>query len=147
MAWVFFDKFKKGQLDGSTTGLPSNLSSDTLRLMLLTASYTPDKVNNQFRSDIVANEISGTNYTSRGFPVASIAFSLASDIVTVTAADITVAQSGTGFSNARLAVIYKDSGTNTTSPLIMFYDVGSSFGNTTTALVLQINANNLFTLT
>lgn len=142
-AWTRFDQFVKTQLDGTGTGTPINFISDNIRMMILNASYVPNKATDATRADIVANEVSGTNYTSRGFLLGTKYCTLASGVVTIGAADINVSQSGSGFSTGQTLVIYKDSGTNSTSQLIAYNNVGSLFGNSAGALSILIATNGI----
>lgn len=52
-----------------------NLTADTWKIMLLTNGYTPDTSNtgHQFKSDLGANEVSGTGYTAGGITLAGLA--------------------------------------------------------------------------
>lgn len=144
--WTRYDKWVKGQLDASETNLPLTFTTDTIRMMILTSAYTPNKATDGFRSDIVANEVSGTNYTARGILLSGKYVTLTSGVITIGAADITVSQSGSGFSTGQTLVIYKDSGTNSTSPLIAFNNVGSAFGNLVGDLSILINTNGILAL-
>lgn len=57
------ERFFKGQM---------NLSSDTLKIMLLTSSYTPALDTDDVKADIVANECSGAGYSAGGAALASV---------------------------------------------------------------------------
>lgn len=101
--------------------------TDTLKVMLCTATYTPDQNNHAYKSS-VTNEITATGYTAGG--------------ATVTGASITVSGGGTHavkftFDNVswasitaasgalKWAVLYKDTGgVAATSPLIAYGDLG-----------------------
>jgi hypothetical protein len=90
----------------------------TLKVMLVTAAYTPDIDNHAFRSD-VTNEVSGTGYTAGGK-------ALTGNGVTVdTAANEAVFDADNVFwasstITARGAVIYADSGNAATDRLIHY---------------------------
>jgi hypothetical protein len=147
--WAFYYNGKAAQWDASESGTPINLSSATLRLMVLTSSYTPNLATDKFRSDIVANEVSGTGYTARGYALSGFTKTLntSTGVVTFNLSDVTVAQNAAGFANGFQMVIYSDSGTDTTSPLICQFSPGSTFGNTVAGFTVQINANTWFTVT
>lgn len=51
-----------------------NLTSDTWKILLLSNSYTPDTsgTGHQYKSDLGANEITGTGYTAGGITLASL---------------------------------------------------------------------------
>jgi hypothetical protein len=54
--------------------LSSYLSGKTLKMVLLTASHTPNKDGDTYYSDLIANEVSssGTNYTTGGQTLDSV---------------------------------------------------------------------------
>lgn len=85
-----------------------NFSTDAFKVMLVGASFTPDKDAHTKRSD-VTNEVSGSGYTAGGVAVVpTIAKDLANDRVTITFPAVslpTVVLSG-----VRQAVYYKSRG-------------------------------------
>lgn len=100
-----------------------DMDTDTIKLMLTTASYVPDKDAHRYKSS-VTNEVSGTGYTAGGATLASVVVSYdnATNTVSFDAADtqwnpITV-------TGARRAVLYKATGSDATSPLIEWIDFG-----------------------
>jgi hypothetical protein len=99
-----------------------NPLSDTLKVALVTASYTADKDNHDFFND-VSGEVSGTGYTAGGKTLASLAVTQdnANDRAVLTAA--TAVWAVASFS-ARGAVLYKATGNPATSPLLAYMDFG-----------------------
>lgn len=96
--------------------------TDTIKIALCTSSYTPDLDAHDFFSDIT-NEVSGTGYTAGGVTLASVAvtYDSTSNQVRIDATD----PSWTSASfTARYAIIYKSTGTASTSPLIGYIDFG-----------------------
>jgi len=63
---AIYNKFKLEALKGSI-----DLSSDTIKVMLLTSSYTPNIDTDIFIDDVSANEITGTGYTAGGATIAN----------------------------------------------------------------------------
>lgn len=59
---------------GSSTHI--NLTSDTLKMGLLTSSYTPSLTSDTFWGDVNGNEVSGTGYTAGGASVTSATLTL-----------------------------------------------------------------------
>jgi len=59
----FFEDLARGAID---------LDTDTIRVMLVTSSYTENKDTHTKRSD-VTNEITGTGYTAGGVTAAQVA--------------------------------------------------------------------------
>ncbi|AXQ69715.1 hypothetical protein HOU03_gp133 [Caulobacter phage CcrSC] len=104
-----------------------NFNSDTFKVMLVTSAYTPNK-DTHTRKNQVTNEVTGTGYTAGGQASAvTITPDTTNDredlsfaTVTWTSATIT----------ARAAVIYKDTGTASTSPLVAYVDFGSDVSST-----------------
>jgi hypothetical protein len=118
MADVVYNSFKKKIMDGSI-----DLDTDTIKVALVTATYTPDQDAHDFFDD-VTNEVVGTGYTAGGASLANKAVTadntdnegvFDADDVTWSTSTIT----------ARGAVLYKSTGTASTSALICYLDFGS----------------------
>lgn len=113
-------------LDDLVKGL-INFSTDTFKVMLVTVTYAVNK-DTHTRKNQITNEVTGAGYTAGGQASAvTITPDLSNDredlsfaTVTWTSATIT----------ARAAVIYKDTGTPTTSPLIAYVDFGQDVSST-----------------
>lgn len=118
MADVIYNSFKRDIMNGSI-----DLDTDTIKVALVTSSYTPDQdAHDKF--DDITNEVSGTGYTAGGATLANKAVTadntdnegvFDADDVSWTTSTIT----------ARGAVIYKSTGTASTSNLICYIDFGS----------------------
>lgn len=139
MADVIYNSFKKKIMDGSI-----NLASDTIKVALVTSSYTPDQDAHDFFDD-VTNEVTGTGYTAGGA-------SLTSKTVTADntdnegvfdADDVTWS---TSTITARAAVIYKSTGTASTSPLIAYIDFGADKTSTAGDFKIQWNSEGIINL-
>lgn len=119
MASGLYGSFLVKGYDSSTK---INLASggDTIKIALVTSSYTFTPDSHDFFDDIT-NEISGTGYTAGGATLGSQTYTLdTTDNESVfDAADVT--WSSASFT-ARGAVIYKSTGVASTSPLIAFID-------------------------
>jgi hypothetical protein len=199
--FTFYSSGKKKLWNGGI-----DLDSDTIKLALVTSSYTPDSDTHDFWDDVVANEASGTGYTADGATLASatVAATAANswgtsranstayavgDIVKpasgnghlyicVTAgtsagsvptyptthrgqvADGTVTweEFGTHIVNfdaadvswttstvsARYGVLYKSTGTNSTSALIGYFDFGSTVSSTAGTFSIPFHAAGIF---
>jgi hypothetical protein len=102
-----------------------NLSSDTLKVMLVTSSYTPNQGTDQFASTPSTNECTGTGYTAGGVALSSVALADSGNVFTLSAAN-------TSWSNvtvsAAYAVIYDTTvGTGySTNPLIGYVNFGGT---------------------
>ena len=103
-------------------------TTDTIKCALTTSTYTPDQDNHDYFND-VTNEVTGTGYTAGGATLASktSTYSGGSNTLALDAADVTWASSTI---TARRAVVYKDTGTASTSPLIGYVDLGEDLSST-----------------
>lgn len=141
-----YDTFRKKQISGSGT---VNLTSLTLKMMLVTASYTPNQNTHDFRDDLGATEVSGTGYTAGGNTLATVTATLdGSGNVVIDANDpATWTQDSAGFSNARRAIIYIARGGASSADELVAYsaDFGSDLGNASADLTVTLNASGLIT--
>lgn len=101
---------------------------DTLKLILLTSSYTPDQDAHDFRDDLGANEASGgTGYPAGGFTLAgkTVTVDGASNEVRLFANDIVQAITG-GPLAFRYGAIYKArGGASSADELVAYIDFGA----------------------
>lgn len=139
MADVIYNSFKKKIMDGSI-----DLDTDTIKVALVTSTYTPDQDVHDFFDD-VTNEVVGTGYTAGGASLANKAVTadntdnegvFDADDVAWTTSTIT----------ARGAVIYKSTGTASTSPLICYLDFGSDKISTAGTFTISWNAEGILNL-
>ena len=145
MAWVVYDNFLLNS-HNSSTAIDLSTSGDTIKVALVTSSYTPAAATHDYWNDASANEVSGTNYTAGGATLGSKTLTLSAGTVTFDAADTTWSQSGSGFSNARYVILYKDTGVGSTSPLIAYHDMTTDKGNVSGDLTLEYDAAGLITI-
>ena len=96
--------------------------SDTIKIALLTSSYSPDREIDQYWSDISTYEVSGTGYTAGGFTLTNKSIQTIDYNVTWRSDPTSVAAD---LADIRYAVMYKDTGTPTTSVLISLWDLGA----------------------
>ena len=120
--------------------LALDLDSDTLKVMLVTSSYTPDFGAHDFKGD-VTNEVSGTNYTSGGATLGSVTLTQTGGTIKFDAADTAWASSTI---TARGAVIYDDTLTN--DPLIAYIDFGADYSSSNGTFTIAWNASGIFTI-
>ncbi len=140
MADVIFNSFKKKIMDGSI-----DLDTDTIKVALVTASYTPDQDAHDFFND-VTNEVSGTGYTAGGNALDNKAVT-ADNTDNEGVFDADDETWGSSTITARGAVIYKDTGNAATSPLICYIDFGSDKSSSNGNFTLQWNAEGILNLT
>ena len=121
----------------------------TLKLMIVTSSYTPNQNTDQFATTPIAFEVTGTSYTARGNACATPTWTGpdGAGLSTFDASDpATWAQSASGFSTGRRAVLYYDTGTNGTSTLVGYTDdFGAATGNVAGDFSVVFNASGLYT--
>jgi hypothetical protein len=115
-----------------------NWPTDTIKMALVTSAYTPSATAHTFFSDIT-NEVAATGgYTAGGFTLAGCTDTQdnTNNRAIYAATDFSQSALTTAF---RYAVIYKSTGTPSTSPLICVIDFGST--QTLTSYILQIALN------
>lgn len=120
MADLIYNKAKACLFGDGTESI--DLENDTLKLMLVTSAYTPDKDHN-YRSS-VTNEVAGAGYTAGGATLAgkTVTQDNTNDKATFDAND--VQWTGASFT-ARGAILYKDTGAAATDILIGYFDYGA----------------------
>lgn len=121
--------------------------TDTIKIALLTSSYTPDIDNHKNFSDVVAQESSGTGYATGGNTLGSVTVTEddVNDRAVLDAADTQWTTST--IANARYAVIYKSTGNNSTSTLIGYIDLLATKSSVGDTFYIQFDALGIFTLT
>lgn len=123
MSNIVYNALKYRQL-GDTSITPINFKTDTIKIALLTSSYTPSADNHDFFDDCSTYEVSSSGTYSAGGATLTVTTSqdntddegvLDATDVSFTSATIT----------ARYAVVYKSTGVNSTSPLAFLFDFGT----------------------
>jgi hypothetical protein len=138
-----YDQYRKNNFNGGAV----DFDTDTIKCAIVTASYTPDQNLHDFWDDANSNEVSGTGYTAGGNLMDNGVVSVdGSGNVTVDLDDpSTWAQDASGFNDGRYAIVYKDTATASTSPLIGYGDLGSNKGNVDGDFSVAVNASGLIT--
>jgi hypothetical protein len=111
--------------------------TDTIKVALLTNSYTPDQDAHNYFDDVSTYEVTGTGYTAGGITLANKTntYNSATNVIVLDADDVTWSSSTI---TARYAIVYDASpATNATKPLIGYVDFGSD----------QSSSNGNFTIT
>lgn len=131
---TIFNVFKQKQFDGNAI----DLDNDTIKVALFKSDYTPN-VAHDFFDDVVGGgtECSGTGYTQGGATVANAAFS--GTTIKLFDADDT-SWTGATITDARYGIIYKDTGTDATSPLMGYIDFGENKSVTAGTFTIQWHA-------
>ena len=139
MANVIYNSFKAKIMDGSV-----DLDTDTVKVALVTSSYTPDQDAHDFFDD-VTNEVVGTGYSAGGASLAnkSVTQDNTDNEGVFDADDVTWSSSTI---TARGAVVYKSTGTPSTSPIIAFIDFTTDQISSNGNFVIQWAAEGLLNL-
>lgn len=104
--------------------------SDTIKVALLSSSYTPNQDTHDYFDDVSSYEVTGTGYTTGGITLASktSTYDGTNNVIVLDAADVTWSSSTI---TARYAVVYDDSGASAASKaLIGYVDFGSDQSST-----------------
>lgn len=117
--------------------------SDTIKVMLCTSTYTPSQTTHAYKSSIT-NEVTGTGYTAGGATLGSPTATKSSLVVSLDAADTSWT---TSTITARYAVIYKDTGSAATSPVLGYVDFGADATSTAGTFTITWDATGIFVYT
>lgn len=137
----------KGRLMGDTAQISAaiNLATDTIKLMLLTSSHTPDIDAEVFIDDVSANEVSASGTYSAGGATLTWTGST-DDTDDEGVGDATDISFTSATITARYAPIYKSTGTPSTSPIICVIDFGSVQTSTAGTFAITFNAEGILNL-
>lgn len=140
---VAYNNYKKIAFEGGV-----NFNSDTIKMALLANTYTPDIDTDIYFDDVSANELAtGHGYTAGGVTLASktVTADLTDNKGVMDCDDPTWTADATGFT-ARYAVLYKDTGDPSTSPLIAYWDFGGDQNPVSINFVLVVNTEGLINI-
>lgn len=98
-----------------------NFTTDTIKVAL---SNTAPAASNSFISDIT-QITNGNGYTTGGTAITNKGVSETSGTTTVSADQVTFTAGPSAMATFRYVVLYKDTGTPSTSPLVAWWDNGS----------------------
>lgn len=120
--------------------------TDTINCMLVGAGYTPNQDTHRYKSDLGANELTGTGYSAGGAAIANRTFTytgatntlmLDGDDVTWAASTITLPANGS-------AIVYDNTpATDATRPLICYQQTDTQIASTNGNFVVQWNASGI----
>jgi len=139
MANVIYNSLKKALMDADI-----DLAADTIKVALVTSDYSPNQDSHD-NFDDVTNEVTGTGYTAGGAALANKAITQdnTDDEGVFDADDVTWSSSTI---TARGAVIYKDTGTASTSKLICYIDFTENKVSTNGNFTIQWAAEGIVNL-
>lgn len=123
-----------------------DFDSDTIKVALLSSSYTPNQDTDDYWNDISAYEVTGTGYTAGGATLAnkSVSYTSGTNVTKFDADDVSWTSSTI---TARYAVVYVATGTASTSVLIGYVDFGSNQSSSSGTFSIVWDAAGIFTTT
>jgi len=124
-----------------------DFDTDTIKVALLTSSYTPNQDTHDYFDDVSSYEVTGTGYTSTGVTLANktVGYTSGTNVTKFDADDVSWTSSTI---TARYAVIYDASpATNATRPLIAYVDFGSDQSSSSGTFSIVWDAAGIFTTT
>lgn len=135
-----------GSLIGKAFNKEVDFDTDTIKVALVSSSYTPNQDTHDYWDDVSTYEVSGTGYTSGGATLASkaVTYDGGTNVTKFDAADVSWTSSTI---TARYAVVYLDTGTAATSPLIAYVDFGSDQSSSSGTFQIVWDGAGIFTTT
>jgi hypothetical protein len=123
-----------------------DFDSDTIKVALLSSSYTPNQDTDDYFNDVSAYEVTGTGYTAGGITLAnkSVSYTSGTNVTKFDADDVSWTSSTI---TARYAVVYDSTGTASTSALIGYVDFGSNQSSSSGTFSIVWDAAGIFTTT
>lgn len=134
-------KFYGNAIKNAFLGL-MDLENNVVRVSLHTSAYVPDQDTHEFYDDVTDEVADGNGYTTGGAQIANMAVTYDADTNTVKidGDDVTWPSSTI---TARIAVIYVDTGTASTSPLIGYVDFGEDKASNNGDFKIQWHADGI----
>jgi hypothetical protein len=121
-----------------------SLEAETNNYWLLSDAATPDFTTHDFRADLVANEVTGTNWAAGGVDLTSTEITLSGGVLTFDAADVSVAS--TTITNAMAGVLSSQTGADATDKLILLQDFVTAVSTVNGTFTVQHNASGILTI-
>jgi hypothetical protein len=130
---------------GSTAANRVDWVNDTIKCALTTATYAPNQDTHDFFDD-VTNEVTGSGYTAGGVTLGTktLTYDAATNETRLDAADALWA---TSTITARYAVVYKSTGTASTSALLGYVDFGGDQTTSAADFTIQWDATGVLKIT
>jgi hypothetical protein len=124
-----------------------NFDSDTLKLGIIDNTTPPTAADATPRwGDYSANEVSTAGgYTANGETLANVSWSEADGVATLDADNVSLAQDGSGFTDAYWGIIYDDDAAN--DEAIGFVELGGPVSEQAGPVAVNWNASGILTVT
>jgi len=138
---AIYNQFKSKLVDGSDV----DLINDTIKVALLADTYVPDIDTQEFWSDVVAHEVSGSGYTAGGQTLSgkALAVDTVNDRSVFTADDVEWAGATL---TARFLAVYKDTGVAGTSELLGYIQFATNQSVSGANFVIQWGSVGILTI-
>lgn len=140
MANAIYNSFKKDIMSGAI-----DLDTDTIKVALVTSTYTPDIDAHEFYDDLTNEVANGNGYATGGATLADAAVT-ADDTDDEGVLDATDTAWADSTITARGAVLYKDTTVASTSPLICYFDFGEDKVSSSGTFTISWNAEGILNL-
>jgi hypothetical protein len=111
---------------------------------LLSDSATPNFDTHDFWDDLVANEVTGTNWAAGGVALTGTELTLSSGTMTFDATDVSVAS--TTITSAMAGVLRTNVGSNATDQLLLLQDFVTAVTTVNGTFTVQHNASGILTI-
>lgn len=120
----------------------TNYTSDTINVILCSSAYTPDQDNHEFYSSITNELATANGYTAGGVALGtkSISVDATTNQTRYKAAATTWTATTGNTITARYAIVYKSTGTASTSPLLAYVNFGVDVSATGAAFTITWDA-------
>lgn len=122
--------------------------SDTIKVALVTSSYTPSQDNHDYWDDVSSNEVAnGNGYTTGGATLANatVTYTGGTNVTKLDADDVSWTSSTI---TARYAVIYNTTpGSAATNPVIAYVDFGSDQSSSSGTFAISWDSAGILTFT
>ena len=136
-----FRTFLANQISGAAV---VDFDTDTIKLMLLGAGYTPDYTGDEYAKSLTANQVTaGTAYVDGGPELVAKSITVSGSFAIWKAGTLTVTQDAAGFAAARWGLIYKSGTSLGDSPVIATIELTTDRNNTAGPLVISPAVNKL----
>ena len=124
--------------------LGQSYEAETNKGLLLSNVATPDFNLHDFRNDVTANEVTGTNWAAGGVALTGTELTISGGTLTYDATDVSVAT--TTIDNARAYVLYTNVGADTTDQLLFLINFGGDVSTVAGTFSIVWSATGIWTL-
>jgi hypothetical protein len=121
-----------------------SLEAEDNKYTLISDSATPDFTTHDFWADLVANEVTGTNWAAGGVALTGTEVTVSSGVLTFDATDVSVAS--TTITSAMAGVLRTNVGSNATDQLVLLQDFVTAVSTVNGTFTVQHNASGILTL-